>query len=103
MKTFTTSILMFIATIGFAQDTTRVDYINLFKLDTTNNKVIYEEVFGMLLKEHYAPLGEWNMMMTERFDGGEYWNIKTVCFRFVAPYPHWECYTPAELEVKLKN
>lgn len=103
MKTFITSILMFAATTGFAQDTTKVDYIKIFELDTLNSGGLDYELFGMLLSNRYSSLGEWNMMMVTRFDDNIYWDIETICIEFINPRPHWECYTPAELETKLTN
>jgi hypothetical protein len=103
MKTFATVILMFVATVGFAQDTTKVDYIKIFELDTLNNEAPGSELFSMLLSERYSFLGEWNMMMITRFDDNVVWDIETICIEFVNPRTHWECYTPAELEAKLNN
>lgn len=103
MKTFITSILMFVATTGFAQDTAKVDYIKIFKLDTLNNGKPGHEVFSMLISERYSSLGEWDTIMTTCFDDNIYWDIETICIEFINPRPHWECYTPAELEVKIKQ
>jgi hypothetical protein len=102
MKTFITSILMFVATMGFAQDTTKVDYIKIFKLDTISNGMPDQEMFSMLLRNHYSSLGTFDMMMITYFDDVKYWEIETVCLQFMTPYPHWECYTPYEIENKLK-
>lgn len=102
MKTFITSILMFVATAGFAQDTTKVDYIKIFELDTLTNGKPGHEVFSMLISERYSSLGEWDTMMTTYFDDSIYWDIESICIEFINPRPHWECYTPAELEAKIK-
>jgi hypothetical protein len=103
MKIFITTGLIFISTIGFAQDTTKVDYIKILKIDTIGG-YFSSEVFSQKIRERYSVFGEFSTMMMS-FPEGDYkpWEIKSICLSFNAPYPHWECYTPEEAEEKLNK
>jgi hypothetical protein len=98
MKTFITSILVLVATVGFTQDTTKVDYIKVLNLDSTDYN---PEGFFTKLEEHYTPLGEIEEMSC--IIGDRYYDVEKICIRFVEfPY-RWFCFTPYELENKLEE
>jgi hypothetical protein len=98
MKTFITSILVLVATVGFTQDTTKVNYIKVLNLDSTDYN---PEGFFAKLEEHYTPLGEIEEMSC--VIGDRYYEVEKICIRFVEfPY-RWFCFTPYELENKLEE
>jgi hypothetical protein len=98
MKTFITSILLLVATVGFAQDTTKVDYIKILNLDSTDYN---PEKFFTKLENRYVSLGEIEEMSC--VIGDRYYEIEKIYIRFVEfPY-RWFCFTPYELENKLKK
>lgn len=94
MKTFITSILMFVATTGFAQ----VDYIKILQIDTT---FYNPEGFFVKLEEHYAPLGEIEEMSC--ILGSNYYNIEKIYIRFKSNPYKWIVYTPEQAEAKLNK
>lgn len=98
MKTFITSILLLVATVGFAQDTTKVDYFKVLNIDST---IYNPEGFFTKLEERYSSLGEIEEM--SYVVGDCYYEIEKIYIRFVEfPY-RWFCFTPYELENKLKK
>ena len=98
MKAITTFILTLVLTTCVAQhDTTRVDYIKILQIDTTQNR--NEERFFSKLKAHYESLGE--MAEISCVFGESYFDIKRICIRFEVCPMRWFCYTPAEAENEL--
>ena len=98
MKTFITSILVLVATVGFTQDTTKVNYIKVLNLDSTDYN---PEGFFKILEDRYAPLGEIEELSC--IIGDRYYDVEKICIRFVEfPY-RWFCFTPYELENKLEE
>jgi hypothetical protein len=98
MKTFITSILVLVATVGFTQDTTKVNYIKVLNLDSTDYN---PEGFFKILEDRYAPLGEIEELSC--VIGDRYYDVEKICIRFVEfPY-RWFCFTPYELENKLEE
>lgn len=98
MKTIITSILILVATVGFTQDTTKVDYIKILNLDSTDYN---PEEFFTKLENRYVSLGEIEEMSCTI--GEEYYDVEKICIRFVEfPY-RWFCFTPYELENKLED
>jgi len=93
MKTFITTILIFVATIGFAQ----VDYIKILQIDTT---LYNPEGFFVKLEERYTPLGEIEEMSYVL--GDNYYDIKKIYIRFKNNPIRWVVYTPEQAEAKLK-
>jgi hypothetical protein len=92
MKTFITTVLMFVATIGFAQ----VDYIKILQIDTT----FYDpEGFFVKLEEHYAPLGDIEEMSC--ILGNKYYDVEKIYIRFKDNPIRWVVYTPEQAEEKL--
>lgn len=94
MKTFITTVLMFVATAGFAQ----VDYFKILDLDST---VYNPELFFTKLEEHYAPLGEFEEMSC--IIGDKYYDVEKIYFIFKSNPHKWVAYTPEEAEAKLNN
>jgi hypothetical protein len=92
MKTFITSILMFVATVGFAQ----VDYVKILNIDTT---FYNPEAFFIKLEKHYAPLGELEEMSC--IIGDNYYDVETICIRFKSNPYKWVIYTPEQAEMEL--
>jgi len=104
MKTLATIILTCVVTTCVAQaDTSKVDYIQVLKIDTTGGYFSSED-FSQQIRERYSVFGEFSTMMMS-YPDGDYkpWEIKRICLCFNAPYPHWECYTPEEAEEKLNK
>lgn len=104
MKTLATIILTCVVTTCVAQtDTSKVDYIQVLKIDTTGGYFSSED-FSQQIRERYSVFGEFSSM-TMTYPEGDYkpWEIRIICLCFNAPYPHWECYTPEEAEEKLNK
>ena len=92
MKTFITTVLMFVATIGFAQ----VNYFKILGIDST----VYDpEGFFVKLEEHYAPLGEIEEMSC--ILGNKYYDVEKIYIRLKDNPIRWVVYTPEQAEEKL--
>jgi hypothetical protein len=103
MKKIITLVLAFVVTSCVAQtDTTEVDYIQILQIDTTGGYFPYEE-FYILLKHRYSALGNINSLTTSQQYLAEAWILGSVCICFEACPMRYICYTPYEIEEKLKN
>ena len=96
-KVLISSILIFSSLIGAAQDTTKVDYIKVLNLDSTDYN---PEGFFKILEDRYAPLGEIEELSC--VIGDRYYDVEKICIRYVEFPFRWICYTPFEIEQQLK-
>jgi hypothetical protein len=103
MKKILTLILSFVITSYAAQtDATDVDYIQILQIDTTGGYFPYEE-FYKILKHRYSALGNINSLTTSQKYLAEAWILESVCICFESCPIRYICYTPYEIEEKLKN
>ncbi len=99
MKTLATLILAFIVSTCSAQvDTIKVNYFKVLNMDST----VYDpEGFFTKLEEHYTPLGEIEEMSC--IIGDRYYDVEKICIRFKSNPYRWFCFTPQQIENKLKE
>ena len=103
MKKIITLIFAFVVTSCVAQtDTSKVDYIQILQIDTIGGYFPHEEFYS-LLKHRYSALGNINSLTTSQQYMAKDGELEIICICFEACPMRYICYTPSEIEEKLKN